>query len=826
MEAQIAELQEELALASSNHTASLALSQLSSDHSTHTLVVKQLSSEKDSFSSRVALLATQQLLLLEASITKDMTRFDSLIDLLGTTPHRIHPAECFDFKSTKEHFISQLEVQAQLAIDKIVSLANESDNLLQERLDKIARDLSVPEPLQRVPAPTTTPTNPPPPRPTSLAPVPSTAPPRPPVKPRPRPNTVATTDLSSLQDAAEAPIPVVESRKSNLMLDLNRMLAGGPPTNHHHVSASVEALASADPDSESPAVAEDATNPEEDPVVTPEAVESDEYEVVEQQQQQQQQQQPLNDTIAIPPPIEPSPAAFVAKRTSTISLGSTQSLAASAPAPVPASAPAPAQATVPPPQPAAASKPTPVAHEKKGLMGMLTHLTKSRPKAAGGRSKSGRGQGSGDLNVIAATDAVVGASAVVGSDVVAGEGSDDVKEAGVVSEDLLESTDPTTSTDPLPSAQDPIHTQPPPPNPRTSQDTTNPHPPPPNPRTSHPPTLDPSHPPPPNPRTSLPEPTSPTDPLPPRPPIPTPRPRPTTAPIESPPTSTKSITSLDDLRTDPTNPPPPPARPRPAPRPESDRPTSTLSQSFTSLDSNGDEVPTSSTDTTSPTRTGGPPVVPVKRIPGVFANQRGHGAMAALASAMNSRVSGINQQRASIVESGGDEAAGVEVAGGEVENVVPVSAVPQYIQPVRANSDSTTTSATSHDSHAPVHIPEPMHFRKKDNSVSGDDKAIEKHALEWLNQHLASHEIVMQDLYTELGNGLNLIYALEDATGESVGKYNKRAIMAVHKIDNIAVALNFLSKKGVATQFMTPQDVVDGKKDKILTLFNYIVKRF
>jgi hypothetical protein len=45
--------------------------------------------------------------------------------------------------------------------------------------------------------------------------------------------------------------------------------------------------------------------------------------------------------------------------------------------------------------------------------------------------------------------------------------------------------------------------------------------------------------------------------------------------------------------------------------------------------------------------------------------------------------------------------------------------------------------------------------------MSGDDNAIEKSALNWLNQHLSSRDIHIDDLYSSLGDGLNLIYALE-----------------------------------------------------------------
>ncbi|KAI8809310.1 calponin homology domain-containing protein [Cladochytrium replicatum] len=123
-------------------------------------------------------------------------------------------------------------------------------------------------------------------------------------------------------------------------------------------------------------------------------------------------------------------------------------------------------------------------------------------------------------------------------------------------------------------------------------------------------------------------------------------------------------------------------------------------------------------------------------------------------------------------------------------------------------------------------LKEPLNIKKKADSTSGDDKLIEKLALDWLNTHLAKKEIVVENLYNSLGDGLNLIYSLEACTGESVGKYNKRSMLPVHRIDNIAVALSFLQKREVATGFLTPQDVINQDRGKILTLFNYILKKY
>ena len=52
-------------------------------------------------------------------------------------------------------------------------------------------------------------------------------------------------------------------------------------------------------------------------------------------------------------------------------------------------------------------------------------------------------------------------------------------------------------------------------------------------------------------------------------------------------------------------------------------------------------------------------------------------------------------------------------------------------------------------------------LKKAANSVSGDDKAIEKNALDWLNHYLASQEIKVDNLFGSMKDGLNLIYALE-----------------------------------------------------------------
>ncbi|RKP01092.1 hypothetical protein CXG81DRAFT_26238 [Caulochytrium protostelioides] len=141
------------------------------------------------------------------------------------------------------------------------------------------------------------------------------------------------------------------------------------------------------------------------------------------------------------------------------------------------------------------------------------------------------------------------------------------------------------------------------------------------------------------------------------------------------------------------------------------------------------------------------------------------------------------------------------------------------------------------------YVPAPpplLALKRKENSVSGDDRAIERQAIDWLNAGLQQGAAHWPDarlsepgatpgasgLYTELGDGLKLIWALEGYTGQSVGRYNKRVMLPAQKVDNLAVALAFLAANGVETAFCTPHDVMEGDRSKILSLFNHILKQF
>ena len=61
----------------------------------------------------------------------------------------------------------------------------------------------------------------------------------------------------------------------------------------------------------------------------------------------------------------------------------------------------------------------------------------------------------------------------------------------------------------------------------------------------------------------------------------------------------------------------------------------------------------------------------------------------------------------------------------------------------------------------PVLLSAPLNIKKVLNSVSGDDKLLEKNAIEWMNLHLVDQNIPVTNLISTLQDGVSLIHALE-----------------------------------------------------------------
>jgi len=89
--------------------------------------------------------------------------------------------------------------------------------------------------------------------------------------------------------------------------------------------------------------------------------------------------------------------------------------------------------------------------------------------------------------------------------------------------------------------------------------------------------------------------------------------------------------------------------------------------------------------------------------------------------------------------------------------------------------------------------------------LAHNNSHIYQEGIAWLNKHLEGKGVQVDNIDESLKNGLNLIHALEHASGEAAGKYHQKASLPVHCIDNQNVALKFLTDRGVNTGGVTAE---------------------
>lgn len=82
----------------------------------------------------------------------------------------------------------------------------------------------------------------------------------------------------------------------------------------------------------------------------------------------------------------------------------------------------------------------------------------------------------------------------------------------------------------------------------------------------------------------------------------------------------------------------------------------------------------------------------------------------------------------------------------------------------------------------------------------------------------------VDDLFTDLADGIKLLKLLEIISGEKLGKPNNGR-MRVHKIENVNKSLAFLHTK-VRLESIGAEDIVDGNPRLILGLIWTIILRF
>ncbi|XP_058446279.1 spectrin beta chain, non-erythrocytic 5 isoform X3 [Malaya genurostris] len=94
----------------------------------------------------------------------------------------------------------------------------------------------------------------------------------------------------------------------------------------------------------------------------------------------------------------------------------------------------------------------------------------------------------------------------------------------------------------------------------------------------------------------------------------------------------------------------------------------------------------------------------------------------------------------------------------------------------------------------------------------------------WMNSFLVKAKMEVDDLFTDLADGIKLLKLLEIISGEKLGKPNNGR-MRVHKIENVNKSLAFLHTK-VRLESIGAEDIVDHNPRLILGLIWTIILRF
>ena len=116
----------------------------------------------------------------------------------------------------------------------------------------------------------------------------------------------------------------------------------------------------------------------------------------------------------------------------------------------------------------------------------------------------------------------------------------------------------------------------------------------------------------------------------------------------------------------------------------------------------------------------------------------------------------------------------------------------------------------------------------KEEVESGHWIAVQKRIFtRWANAYLKARKMHIDDLCTDLADGLKLIALLEILSGEKMPrKYRKEPKMEIRKRENLKLAFEFMADHNLQMTNIGSADVFDGNEKIILGLTWTIISRF
>ncbi|EME42984.1 hypothetical protein DOTSEDRAFT_72410 [Dothistroma septosporum NZE10] len=105
-------------------------------------------------------------------------------------------------------------------------------------------------------------------------------------------------------------------------------------------------------------------------------------------------------------------------------------------------------------------------------------------------------------------------------------------------------------------------------------------------------------------------------------------------------------------------------------------------------------------------------------------------------------------------------------------------------------------------------------------------KVQEKTFGKWLNNKLKARNVQIDNLVTDLSDGIILIHLLEILSQESLGRYAARPKLRVQRFENVNIALDFIKARKIQLTNIGAEDVVDGNRKIILGLIWTLILRF